>query len=348
MVDSDREQLLGYLLEALEDSERESVEKELKSDPDLQEHLADLRQMLRPLWADDSDFAPSPGLAQRTCRLVAAHGDSTKKPVEKASARPRPEPRTPVRAMAAVTGLSGEAASFSWLDLSMATGICLVALLLVFPAIQDSRYHAQRTGCENNLRLMGMGLGQYSQIHAGYFPYVPQTGNGAFAGSYAAALKSSQLLENDRWVLCPGSPVIRGDDFSIPTVEQVMDMPQGPELARTRNTIGGDFGYSLGYTAAGRYRGPRNLHRGSFALMADAPGPAGPDYQTANHGGRGQNVMSEDFSVRFLPKPTWDDPVDHIFVNGAGAVAAGVDIDDSVIGSSSSTPFVFVGARGSR
>jgi hypothetical protein len=348
MVDSDREQLLGYLLEALEDSERESVEEELKHDPGLRKELSELRRMLRPLWGDRSDFAPPSGLADRTCRFVASHADSVEVPVAEALKKSRPRARVPARAMAAEIGLSGEAARFSWLDLSLATGICLVAMLLVFPAIQDSRYNARRTECQNNLRMMGQSLGQYSQFNGGYFPYVPQTGTVAFAGSYAAVLKSSRLLEDDRWVLCPGSPVIRGEDFSIPTVDQIVAMPDGPGLSRTRNTIGGDFGYGFGYVADGRYRGTRNLHRPSFALMADAPGGNSPDYQSLNHGGRGQNVLFEDFSVRFLPRPTWNDPADQIFVNGAGVVAAGINANDSVLGASGATPFVFVGSRGTR
>lgn len=348
MVDSDRERLLGYLLEALEDSERESVEEELQRDPDLQEHLLELRQALRPLWTDKSDFASPLGLADRTCRLVAAHDESAKPWADEGLKKSRARPRPATRAMTAVTGLSGESARFSWIDLSMATGICLVAILLVFPAIQDSRYNARRTGCQNNLRMIGQSLDQYSQFHRGYFPCLPQTGNVAFAGSYAAVLKSCELLEDDRWVLCPGSPVVRGDDFSIPTVDQVMAMPEGQELSRTRNTIGGDYGYGFGYMANGRYRDTRNLHRASFALMADAPSGNSPDYQSLNHGGRGQNVLFEDFSVRFLPRPTSDHPVDHFFVNGEGVVAAGVHANDSVIGASSSTPFVFVGSRATR
>ncbi len=244
--------------------------------------------------------------------------------------------------MAAVTGLSSETSRFSWLDLSMASGICLVAMLLVFPAIQDSRYNARRTACENNLRGIATSLGQYSQIHSGYFPYVPQEGNGAFAGNFAVALKSSQLLEDDRQVLCPGSPVDRGNDFFVPTTQQLMDVPEGPELSRIRSTSGGDFGYCFGYVHNGQYRGRRNLSRPTFALMADAPGSRWPDYQTANHSGRGQNVMSEDGAVRFLPRPTWDAPRDHIYLNGAGAVAAGIDVHDSVIGPSSSTPFILI------
>ena len=348
MVDSDQERLLGYLLEALEDSERESVEEELKRDPDLQEHLSGLRQALSPLWTDKWDFAPPPGLADRICRLVAAHNESAQRRAGEGLEKSRARRRTATRAMTAVTGLSGESARFSWLDLSVATGICLVAILLVFPAVQDSRYNARRTGCQNNLRMIGQSLGQYSEFNGGYFPYVPRTGKVAFAGSYAAALKSSELLEDDRWVLCPGSPVIRGDGFSIPTVDQVMAMPDGQELSRTRNSIGGDLGYGFGYMADGRYRGTRNLRRASFALMADAPSGDSPDYQSLNHAGRGQNVLFEDSSVRFLPRPTWDDPVDHFFVNGEGVVAAGVHANDSVIGASGSTPVVFVGSRGIR
>ena len=348
MVDSDRERLLGYLLEALEDSERESVEEELKHDPDLQEQLSEFRQTLRPLWSDKSDFAPPPGLAARTCRLVAAHSESADRPIGEELKKSRPRQRVAARAMTAATGLSGDAARFNWLDLSVATGICLVAVLLVFPAIQDSRYNARRSGCQNNLRMIGQSLGQYSQFHGGYFPCVPRTGNAAFAGSYAAVLKSSALLEDDRWVLCPGSPVVHGDDFSVATVDEVMALPQGQDLARTRNTIGGDFGYGFGYMVDGRYQDIRNLRRASFALMADAPGSSSPDHQSLNHSGRGQNVLFEDFGVRFLPRPTWDDPVDQFFVNGNGEIAAGINANDSVIGVSSSTPFVFVGARGTR
>ena len=75
--------------------------------------------------------------------------------------------------MTAVTGLSSEAARFSWLDLSVATSICLIAVLLVFPAIQDSRYNARRTGCQNNLRMIGLALAHITDQPSSQaaFPY---------------------------------------------------------------------------------------------------------------------------------------------------------------------------------
>ena len=64
-----------------------------------------------------------------------------------------------------------------------------------------------------------------------------------------------------------------------------------------------------------------------------------PGRQSANHGGRGQNVLFEDGSIRFIrhvPDPPHlpDDP----FHNLDGEVAAGRAFDDAVIGASSDRP----------
>jgi anti-sigma-K factor RskA len=73
MVDRTREQLLGYLFGALEESERESVASQLAQDPNLRRELARLHQRLEPLGGTQPDFMPPAGLAKRTCRLVESY-----------------------------------------------------------------------------------------------------------------------------------------------------------------------------------------------------------------------------------------------------------------------------------
>jgi len=66
-----REQLLGYLLGALDESEQNFLKEQLKHKPGLRRELAKMRQKIWPLAPTRDDFMPPPGLAFRTCELVA-------------------------------------------------------------------------------------------------------------------------------------------------------------------------------------------------------------------------------------------------------------------------------------
>ncbi len=67
-----REQLLGYLLEALEPDERHRLEAELLQDPTLQRDLEELNDSLEPLRLTEGPPEPPAGLAERTCQMIAA------------------------------------------------------------------------------------------------------------------------------------------------------------------------------------------------------------------------------------------------------------------------------------
>ena len=72
MIDRVREQILGYLLGILDDSERERVEACLERDPEYQRQWAELRRQLAQFEAEESD-APPPGLARRGRGLARDH-----------------------------------------------------------------------------------------------------------------------------------------------------------------------------------------------------------------------------------------------------------------------------------
>ena len=75
MNNATREQLLGYLLGALDEAEQDALERQLRRDPRLRRELSEMREKIQPLEEDEDtqfDFPPPPGLAFRTCQLVAA------------------------------------------------------------------------------------------------------------------------------------------------------------------------------------------------------------------------------------------------------------------------------------
>ncbi len=71
MSESVRENLLGYLLDALEPEEAEQVHQALQQTPRLNAELESLAAHLAELEFDRDLHHPPPGLAANTCRWLA-------------------------------------------------------------------------------------------------------------------------------------------------------------------------------------------------------------------------------------------------------------------------------------
>jgi hypothetical protein len=333
-----REDLLGYLLNALDDDERQRVFETLQKDPQLRQELEALRRELRPLDATNEDFEPPPALAELTCDLVEGYAEECPS-VEPAK---RPQSRVGwrwVRSAACETCLPSGA--WSATDTIVMAGVLLAVSLMFFPAIAGSRYRAQITACGDNLRNLGIALAGYSEQHQGFFPSIPVSGNRSVAGIYAVLLADSERLEDPRLLLCPGSRWrTQPADFRLPTLAE-LDQARGRQLSDLQRKMGGDYAYSLGTYSNGYYRPPRNLLRECCALLADAPSLHLPGRQSGNHGGRGQSVMFEDLHIEFLATPQCEPRGDDVYRNRLGFVGAGLDEYDSVLGISNSRPVIY-------
>ncbi len=353
MADCNKGRLLGYLLNALEDSERQLVEDQLAADEALQEELNQLRDRLQPLAEASAERPPPRGLAERTCRMIASQvaarsaGAAEAVPPRRSQSRPRPKSR----ALPAVAAWEPAGGSGAWnaFDGAVLAGILLAAALLFFPALVNNRFYTRIANCQNNLQQVGVGLAQYAQFHNDQLPHVPATGNLAFAGVYAPLLEAGGLLDDPGRVLCPGSPrtdVGFSKVGSFPTVARIMAAESGEALDRLQTVAGGDYAYGLGFRENGRYHGRRLQGRPFFALLSDAP-RVGPDQQSLNHGGKGQNVLFDDLHVQFLTFPRRPAQTDLIFLNDAGAIAPGIHQDDSVLAASGWKPARLGGGGGS-
>jgi len=323
------EDLLGYLLGALDAEERASVEQALAQSPQLRANLEMLRQSLEPLESLDevADVQPPPGLVDR---VFAAMDE------QQAAHAPMPRSRSSARAAADV-----RLERYSVSDTIVLSLIVLAAFSLILPALANSRYQARKAACQDNLRVLGEGLVTYSMRDPGQrFPLVSLAGNRSFAGVFAPTLRAHELIgPQGAHVICPGSDLAVGDtNWSVPTLAEI-DQAERSMLQYLQDRAGGSYAYSVGYLENGQLRAVKNLSRPNFALISDAPSNFLPDRRSANHGGRGQNVYFEDghyafvTDVRFVPG---DDP----WRNDEGFAEAGIDRSDSVVLPSGMPPVV--------
>ena len=346
MADRVDEDLLGYLLEALEPSEREAIEKRLEQDVELQRRLIRMREKLRPLWDVETEVEPPLGLAERTCRLVAEQAGRDEEELVHAPPEWRPRPKSRAKLLPpSPVPTAPASSSWRWADLAVTSAILAASLLLVLPAIESSRSNARIAACQDNLRELGQALIRYSDFNGGYFPVVPAEGNLAAAGMYAPTLLDGGFLDDARRLVCPNSVLASQGPLHVPSLKELLAVSDQAALQRLRATMGGSYGYSLGYIENGHYRGTRNLARAVYALMADAPSGLLPDLQSLNHDGRGENVLFEDGRVLFLTRPRPIGSADHFYLNDGGQVAAGRHRDDAVIGPSDAAPLRFVNLK---
>ena len=61
---------------------------------------------------------------------------------------------------------------FTLVELLMVVGIIAILIMLLLPAVQSAREVARRTQCENNLRQLGIAVGNYASTHRVFPPGV--------------------------------------------------------------------------------------------------------------------------------------------------------------------------------
>jgi len=318
-----REQLLGYVLGALDPAEQAELEVRLAVDPELRRELEEVRATLVPLDEDDSDPTPPPGMAERTCRSVCSH----------AGWRP----------WASASQSESLQTSGNWRapDVMVAAGIFMAASLLIFPAVSSSVSSSRRLHCENNMRQIGLAMLNYNEHHNDQLPYVPAEGRLGVAGIYAAILNWNGYLQKPSQILCPESATDEQRNFKIPTLEE-FNSANRVQLRIYHLYVGGSYCYSFGYIDANDvYRGARNLHRSHHAILADKPGNlAGGD--NPNHDKGGNNVMFEDGHVRFQLGSRVYEVGDDIYKRNDGLPGAGIGVDDAVACPSETPPVLYI------
>lgn len=296
MTDPMHQQLLGHLLGALDDDEQEWLESRLEQDEEYRRQWMCWRRRLSPLLTARPEFEPPPGLAEQTCRLVAACA-----PMLGSEEKPRGTMR-PVQAM------PGGAAGARWLDAAVVGTIFLAIIALVPPAIHGSRFHCRLAACQDKLRQVGLALTQYGHGHHHTLSELAADERLTSAGAFAAGMLGEELAGENRsaamfpvaWLAAQGA--LRGTmGWQSGIFRRKMGPP--PSLP-SPSEPGENFSSSKDWTGAWRDAtadGPANLSPAAVAVLADAPGPDLSGQDINFHNGRGRNQFFEDGHVNFLP-----------------------------------------------
>jgi hypothetical protein len=319
-----REDLIGFLMGALEEPESERVQAAL-SDPregvGLRRDLDLLRKALQPLERDRGLELPPSGLASRTLAFVQAHAADDPRPMLS------PAADSPVTVGGARV----------WLDRVIVAATALAASVLVGPLLLDAITESRARRAERNLQKISTGLQGYAESHR-FYPTPPDTGPLSRAGLYAPTLVSEhRLAADDGTVLVPGARRGRLKDFHVPSLEELKAAVGTPEFEELIQTMGGDFGYTLGHRGVeGRLVPNGNHRREHHPIMADAPDPCCE--KSSNHPGGIHYILFEDGHVARVFLDGLHEEGDHLYRNDDGETAAADHPDDAVIGDSHHQP----------
>jgi len=319
-----RDDLVGYLLNAIDQPEARRIEAALADPmegPALRRELEVLRKATRVLEPDREPWTAPPGLAARTLAFVEVE----------AAKRPLPAPR--VFTPAAEESASGPRA---WLDRAIIAATALAACILVGPLLLDAITESRARRAERNLQTASTALQGYAESHR-VFPTPPDSGPLSRAGLYAPTLVSEErLVADDGTLLVPGTSLDRRGGFRIPSLKELEAAIGTPRFEEMVRTMSGDYGYTLGHRdASGALQPNRNLRREHHPLMADAPDECCE--RSSNHPGGIHYILFEDGHVqRVFQGDLHRD--DHLYKNHKGETAAGTDPEDAVIGDSHHQP----------
>jgi hypothetical protein len=316
------ENLVGYLLKALDDDTHRQVEACLRESPELRARLELLRRALAPLAVDRQAPEPRPGLVLSTLARVAEY-----------RCRKLPDAPPPPR---------GQSAPLARSWMRRADALVAALLLVVLGGIGLSfvlhlwRDYYGRTACQENLLRLWMGLQRYCDVHDGNFPKVEEKGPHGVAGIFVPVLGDNGMLGADVSVGCPAQGRQPPHHRSVREMEELYARDPVAFRMEARRLAGG-YAYTLGYVDASGYHGLRRDLGDHFPIVADRL-----DFLTqtnsANHGGRGQNVLYIGGHVAWRTNRFAGINGDDIFVNRDNQLLAGKGREDTVLGPGDASP----------
>ena len=316
------ENLIGYLLDALDEPTRQQVETYLQQHPEARDRLVLLKQALAPLAADQEAPAPMPQLAERTLAKIAEHICSAPETTAKL-------PKAPAVSSGTLAG-----GRIWWRRADVLVAACLLLMiggigLTVLGRLRGPNSAALMIECKNNLRQFYLALQEYRDKN-GSFPDINSEAPRNVAGIVVPILIDKGMLSATASIRCPGN----GPPMSCQLTMTALRALSDDEFAQRSPCLSMCYAYSLGWRDdEGGLHAPAagpDIALSQTPIMADRPPPEGIISNSLNHGREGQNVLFSDGHVHFMRERTFGK--DDIFLNGNREVAAGINASDIVLG----------------
>ena len=316
MTDPMHQQLLGHLLGALDDDEQHVLDERLEHDEEFCSALLQWRRRLAPLESMRPDYEPPPGLAERTCRYVAAYPPiSDEAPSQGSTGKMSDSPAPP-----------GWIASVGWPDAAVVILLLAIAVFLVFPAIENSRFESRVASCQEGLRQLGLVLMQYSDQQPTELAGLADNGRLTPAGLFAIGRLRDGCVQRtvcpNAWLAAQGIPCMMCDETRSENATRLgpglayvagAEVPaKFPPQPRSRGADSWLGTWRNGTTDGWR---PSRLSA-EVPLLADAPSADLPGQNYPSHGGRGRNILFQDGHGEFLPSAAPLDTADAFLSGG--------------------------------
>lgn len=350
------EDLIGYLLGALEPSEINQVENALAGDIALRERLAELEEKLGGMPDRFVEIDPPPGLAEKTLNTIgivdsSIHADpsSIKSPlIEPANKQgikftngfQQPEYE-----------ISGDRGSWSMMDMVVGAAVCFVVAALLLPSIANSRFQSKLVVCQDNLRQIGYNMASLAENHDGRFVISSDTDQWE-ASLFVRQMIDSELVSDTQTLICPSDPskeltaeicrlvwqteqsVGNDADYSqtMPRADNSLTQSVVAKNAlQQTEAASGSYGFPAPQLTSAKTTSIMIPGSASQVLCADAACFENPGYRSKNHGGYGQNVLLGDLSVDYICDTACLPSGDHIYTNGIGRIQPGMFPGDNLI-----------------
>src|SRR5688572_25638471 len=229
--------------------------------------------------------------------------------------------------------------AFTLLELLVVIGLIVVLIAILFPVLSSVREKANRVKCTSNLRQIGQAQFTYAVDSKGLYPRVYATGSGgpvyffifpdswppeSYADDVTAGIflmVRSKILSVDVF-LCPSSTqkrdVVKVGDIEIPSTSRhnfsdkqpyswsvsYCFANQYPPLSNPDYPEEAKFKHSPSAPAENAIAADRNDGRDRWkSTNPTAPKSDMEMMNSRNHGGKGQNVLFNDCSVRWCDNP---------------------------------------------
>jgi hypothetical protein len=217
-------------------------------------------------------------------------------------------------------------------------------LLLVLGGLATStllhlwRDYDARLKCQDNLRVIWTGLRGYCENHDGDFPRVEEKGPHSVAGIFVPVLCEEGRLAREVSLRCPARGSAASRHCSLRELEELYETDRDA-FHREAGKLAGDYAYTLGYRDGDVHHGLRCDSGDLLPIAADRLGTLNArGGNSANHAGRGQNVLYLGGHVEWRTNRSAGVNGDDIFVNWDNQVSAGKAREDTVLGPSDATP----------
>ncbi|MCM2373308.1 hypothetical protein [Aporhodopirellula aestuarii] len=209
-----QEDLLGYLLGALEPDEMRRVEQWLREDAEARRELAELERLLERLEeADDADETPPIDLVSRTLAnlppLPPSSGPSGETEYvdhlfEEVDGTTTERERIFGELSLSSTSEGGGETTWSLRDWGASLTAAAILVAISIPPLLEGRFAARKAACQDRLRELGVAMTQFASRNAqSRLPSVAPDGYQAFAGVYAPRLQEAGLLSSPEQTFCP-------------------------------------------------------------------------------------------------------------------------------------------------